>query len=299
MDYKIKRSNKSLRGISLSARPGAPCPLPFAFYAIPSTVCPAFPVPCALRLEPPSCQKPATSCQLPAASDRQQVSGIRHPAAAFTLIEILLAFLILGIVVTTILASFNTVFSTTDTLENSGKYYDMAKTCLNRMTLDLNALYVAQPPFYKKPELDDPPDSYRIVGANAEASGTGFASLRFTSRAHIPLDGSSRSGIAEIIYYVQAKASGQLVLKRADHLYPYPPFEEKGSDPVLCLYVKSLAFKYYDAGGEESEEWDSDAADYDHATPAAIGVQLEIGNDSESYTFETTVHLAVQRKKLE
>ncbi|MBT8369069.1 MAG: type II secretion system GspH family protein, partial [Deltaproteobacteria bacterium] len=108
-----------------------------------------------------SIEHPASSIQYPVSSIRHPASGIRHPAAAFTLIEILLAFLILGIVVTTILASFNTVFSTTDTLENSGKYYDMAKTCLNRMTLDLNALYVAQPPFYKKPELDDPPDSYR------------------------------------------------------------------------------------------------------------------------------------------
>lgn len=278
MGYKIKIPNESPRGISLSAMPCAPCPMPFAFYPIPSTVYPEFPVPCALRLEPPSCRK---------------------PAAAFTLIEILLAFLILGIVVTTILASFNAVFSTTDTLENSGKYYDMAKNSLNRMTLDLNALYVTQPPFYKKPEFDDPPDDYRILGTITEVSGTGFAFLRFTSRAHIPLYGSSRGGIAEIIYYVQARADGQLVLKRADHLYPYPPFEENGSDPVLCLYVKSLAFKYYDAEGEESEEWDSDATDYDHATPTAIGIQLEIGNDSKSYTFETTVRLAVQRNKIE
>ena len=213
--------------------------------------------------------------------------------------EILLAFLILGIVVTTILASFNLVFSTTGTLENSSKYYDMAKNCLNRITLDLNALYVSQPPFYKKPEFEDLPDAYRFVGTNSAVGGTGFANLRFTSRAHVPLDGSKRGGIAEIIYYVQARSDDQLVLKRADHLYPYPPFEEHGSDPVLCLYVKSLSFKYYDAEGQESEAWDSDAADYDYATPAAVGVQLEIGKESESYLFETIVSLPLQRQKLD
>ena len=235
----------------------------------------------------------------PVTSIRHRVSSIRHPAAGFTLMEILLAFLILAIVMTTILGSFNAVFSTTDTLENSGKYYDMAKSSLNRMSLDLASLNVTQPPFYKKPEFDDPPDAYRIEGSHTDVGGTGFATLRFTSRAHIPLDGSSRSGIAEIVYYVQAKNDGQLVLKRADHLYPYPPFEEKGSDPVLSRHVKSLAFKYYDAEGEESEAWNSDADDYDHATPTAIGIQLEIGNESESYTFETTVRLAVHRKKME
>jgi len=230
---------------------------------------------------------------------RRPATRNTHPASGFTLLEILLAFLILAIVVSTILGSFNAVFSTTDTLENSGKYYVMAKNCLNRMTLDLAALYVTQPPFYKKPEFDDPPDPYRIVGSNVDIGGIGFASLRFTSRAHIALDNSSRGGIAEIVYYVQTRTDGQHVLKRADHLFPYPPFEEKGADPVLCQHVKSLAFKYYDTEGEESEEWNSDTDDYDHATPTAIGIQLEIGTETESYNFETTVRLAVHRKKLE
>jgi general secretion pathway protein J len=258
--------------------------------------------PCSMRY----CRTPATGSQHPATRNRQPATRKLHPAscvkystAGFTLLEILLAFLILAIVVTTILGSFNAVFSTTDTLENSSKYYDMARNCLNRMTLDLAALYVSQPPIYKKPEFDDPPDPYRIAGSIADVGGTGFATLRFTSSAHIPLDKSNRSGIAEIIYYVQAKTDGQLVLKRADHLYPYPQFEEKGSDPVLCRHVKSLAFKYYNDAGEESDEWNSDTDDNDHATPTAIGIQLEIGNESQSYAFETTVQLAVHREKIE
>lgn len=232
--------------------------------------------------------------------------GIQFPGSrgqpaesGFTLLEILLAFLILSIVVTTILGSFNAVFSTTDTLENSGNYYNMAKSCLNRMKIDLEALYVTQPPFYKKPEFDDPPDNYRFVGSMEDIDGTSIASLRFASRAHIPFAAGDRGGIAEIVYYVQAQNDGRMVLRRSDHLYPYPQFEEKGSDPVLCRYVKSLAFKYIDADGEESETWNSDADDFDHATPTAIGIVLEIGTESETYTFETTVKLAVHRKKLE
>ena len=257
------------------------------------------PGPCTLSRELVEFQKPTTSCQYPVSSIRQPATRILHPASGFTLMEILLAFLILAIVVSTILGSFNAVFSTTDTLENSTKYYAMAKNCLNRMSLDLNALYVTQPPYYKKPEFDDPPDTYRIEGSVVDVGGIGFAALRFTSSAHIPFDNTSRGGIAEIVYYVQSKTDGQLVLKRADHLFPYPPFEEKGDDPVLCRHVKSLAFKYYDAEGQESEEWDSDTDDDDHATPTAIGIQLEIGNESNSYTFETTVRLAVHREKLE
>jgi len=217
----------------------------------------------------------------------------------FTLLEILLAFMILGIVVTTILASFNAVFSTTDTLNNSGRYYDMAKNCLNRMTLDLEALYVRQPPLYKKPEFDDPPDPYRIVGSTTDSGGTSFAAIRFTSSAHLPFAKSKRDGIAEMVYYVQAKNDGQMVLKRADNLYPYPEFEEKGGDPVLCNNLKSLEFKYFDAEGSEFDKWNSDSDEYGYATPAAIRIQLEIGNETRSYDFETTVRLAVRREKIE
>ncbi len=215
------------------------------------------------------------------------------------MIEILLAFLILGIVVTTVLASFNAVFSTTDALNSSSRYFDMAKNCLMRMTLDLEAAHVQQPPLYKKPEFDDPPDLYRMVGSTAEVGGTSFAKIRFASNAHIPLEKSRRGGIAEIVYYVQAKNDGQVVLKRADHLYPYPDFEESGGDPVLCTNLKSLAFKYYDADGAEFDEWDSESDEYQYATPAAIRIQLEVGDETRSYAFETTVHPATRREKIE
>jgi len=233
-----------------------------------------------------SIARPATSNQQPATSD------------GFTLLEILLSFLILGIVMTTIMASFNAVFSTTDTLKNSSQYFEMAKNCLNRMTRDFEALYVQQSPLYKPPDFDDPPDPYRIVGSTADVGGTSFATIRFTSSAHIPLDKNKRDGIAEIIYYVQAKNDGQLVLKRADHLYPYPPFEEKGGDPVLCIYLKSLVLMYIDAEDSESDEWDSDSDEYGYATPAAVRIQLEVGNETTSYDFETTIRLAVHRQKI-
>ena len=175
----------------------------------------------------------------------------------------------------------------------------MAKNCLNRMTLDLGALYITQPPLYKPPKFDDPPDPYRIEGSSSEIGGISFAVIRFTSNAHIPLNQSVKRGVAEIVYYVQGKDDGQQVLRRGDHLYPYPPFEENSGDPVLSEHVKSLAFKYYDSEGSEFEEWDSDSKEYGYATPAAIGIQLEIGDESVSYNFETTVRFAVNREKIE
>ena len=198
-------------------------------------------------------------------SARSQKPGARSQHAAakgFTLMEVLVAIAILAIVVTTILASFNSVFSTTEVLDESADIYEMAKNCLKRMTIDLESIHIAQRPIYKPPELDQPPDPYRLVASAKDIDGTGFAQIRFASRAHVPLEKSFKAGIAEIIYYVQAKEDGLPVLKRADNLYPYPEFEERGSDPVLSKYVKSLAFKFYDSEGTEFDVWDSDSDEF-------------------------------------
>jgi len=165
--------------------------------------------------------QPSTICRLPFSNELMNCESATNSIkksrwiAGFTLIEILLAFLILGVVLTTVLASFNAVFSTTEALNDSSRYFDMAKSCLNRMTLDLQAIYVRQPPLYKKPEFDDPPDLFRIVGSTAEVGGTSFATIRFASSAHVRLEKSRRDGIAEIVYYVHAKEDGGMVLKRA------------------------------------------------------------------------------------
>jgi general secretion pathway protein J len=211
----------------------------------------------------------------------------------------MLAIVILGLVVTTVLASFNAVFSTTDALRSNSQIYEMAKNCLKRMSRDLESVYVAQPPIYKPPEFDDPPNDYRIVGSSEDTSGTGFAKIRFTSRAHLPLENTTRGGVAEIVYYLQAKEDGNLVLKRSDNIYPYPEFEEKSSDPTLCERVKSVVFKYYDAEGSEYEAWDSESDEYEYATPTAIEIRLEITDGSGSQFFGTLVKLPVQRSKIE
>ncbi len=247
-----------------------------------------------------SIQRPATRNQQPAASSQKPEASRQSAAAGFTLMEILVATAILAIVVTTVLASFNAVFSTTEILDDSAAIYEMAKNCLKRMALDLESIHVTQRPIYKPPELDQSPDPYRFVASVQDTGGTGFAkNLRFASRAHVGFEKSSREGIAEIIYYVQARDDGHLVLKRADNLYPYPVFEERGSDPVLCKYVKSLSFKFYDKDGSEFDVWDSDSDEFGYATPKAIGIKLELANRAASQTFETMVSLPISRDKTE
>jgi general secretion pathway protein J len=234
------------------------------------------------------------------ARNPQSEAGAQHRVAGFTLMEILIAIAILAIVVTTVLASFNAVFSTTEALDDGAKLYEMGHTCMKRIVMDLSSMHISQRPLYKPPEFDQPPDPYRLIASAEEISGTGFAqSIRFTSRAHLPFEKSYGKGIVEIIYYFKAANDEYLELKRADNPYPYPEFEQKGSDPVLCKYIKSLSFRFYDADGNEYDTWDSDSDEFGYATPTAVAVKLELVKRSETHTFETMVSLPLIRERAE
>lgn len=226
------------------------------------------------------------------------ITKIRRPQAdGFTLLEILVAVLILGLVVTTVLSSFNMVFSNAETLEATASVFEMGRTCLTRITLDLENAFILERPPYQPPGIDSPPDPYRFQGSAENRGGTALAKLRFTSRAHVALDRPRSNGIAEIVYYFQAAPGGGLRLKRADNLYPYPRFEESSIDPVLCENVKSLAFEYVDAEGKVFDEWDSESPRFGNATPVMVAVRLEIGDGDDSFGFQTTVALPLVRRK--
>lgn len=217
----------------------------------------------------------------------------------FTLLEILIAISIFAIIATTVFGSHNFVFSSAKAVEEDLAAYEMAKGCLSRITDDLQSLHVSLPPEYIPPDSDDDENFFKITGETADAGSESFSRLMFASRAHVSLEKNIQEGIARIVYYVQKSDESRYVLRRADKLYPYEPFEEKKSDPVLCENVKSLVFKYYDEEGSEYDIWDSDSADVDYSTPRAIKITLEIGDDSSFLHFETMVKLPVFREKIE
>lgn len=215
----------------------------------------------------------------------------------FTLLEILISIFIFAIVVTTVFGSYNFVLSSSKTVDKTISSYEMGQNCLNRMIVDLESIYVCLLPAYSPPDFDDFPDTYRITGDISDIDGADFSRLRFTSLAHVPIKYKPQGKISEIVYYVQAGNENDFVLKRANNMCYYKPFEEKKSDPVLCKNVKSLTFIYYDQEGAEYENWDSDLEQFGNETPVAISIKLEIGNDSDFQLFETMVAIPVHRKK--
>ncbi len=223
----------------------------------------------------------------------------------FTLLEILLAIFIFTIVVTTMLGSYNAVFSNVGALNRSIEAHQMGRSCMNRMTADLEALYVEIPPGYTPPDIDDPPDPHRIIGEEVYGGTETFPRLRFTALAHLPFGDDPRDGVAEVVYYVQWDPETGGTLRRADSLFPDYRYDERGgfeerpSDPILCESVKSLTYTFLDADGREHDHWNSETDEFDFATPRALGIELEIGDEFTSISFQTMVAFPIFREKKE
>ena len=229
---------------------------------------------------------------------RRRIKTSIRGRGGFTLIEILTAIFILAIVVSLVLSAFEGIFSNADHINISSDLFEMGTACLDRMAADLKAAHVLLYPRYRPPDpMDDKIEIYRVKGETRDAGGHAFAWLRFTSMAHLPLNHDAREGIAEIVYYVQQANDGTFVIRRADKLYPYPEFEERDTDPVLCEKVREFSLTYYDPKEREYEEWDSQSDDTEYGTPRAVGVRLVVGDESAAYTFSTRITLPVYRFK--
>lgn len=213
----------------------------------------------------------------------------------FTLLEILLAIFIFSIMITTLFGSFNQILGSVEGIEENITINEMAKTCLDRMILDLREIHVTSSQRYSQPELDSDPDVHQLIGEQHSSQNKDFPKLRFTSSAHIAFGKGQTKGVAEIVYYVDETEENTFVLKRSDRLNFEKPLDEKNNDPVLCENIKSLSFTYYDKEGEEHESWDSDSSEFKYETPVSIGIRLEIGKEAASYVFQTRVHLPVYR----
>lgn len=219
--------------------------------------------------------------------------------SGFTLMEILMAILILGILFTTIYGAWATVSKTTRAVTDDIVDYEVAEICLSRMIMDLQGLVIARRPAYVDPEPNSEPDPYRII-ATVNDPGALFSGLRFTARSHLPMVDETRNGIAQILYYLDSPNDAPpYVIRRADSLFPYETMEPKPTDPILCEGVQKLAFVFYDQDGQTHEQWDSESDDVGFATPRAISIDLTIGHKEVAKRFKTMVVFPLYRDKKE
>jgi general secretion pathway protein J len=220
--------------------------------------------------------------------DQPMKKNIR--ASGFTLVEIMIAILILGLVLSTVYAAYSSTMKIVRDIEYENNLYKMARTTMDRMIKDLSSLQLSA-------------GSFDLRAEKKTLSNREFYSLSFWSAAHLAFGENEGEGRpAAISYYVEEnEGGGSFSLWRSD-LAGAKPGQEKNISGgfVVCKNVDSWRLIFYDSTGRESESWDSSSFSAEQKGKAPVAVKIELAlvniNDKEKpYKFMTKVFLPVKK----
>ncbi len=208
----------------------------------------------------------------------------RRHAAAFTLIEIMLAVAILGMVLLMLAESFHAVAGSKTHGENRIAIDQAARTILSQMSNELRG--AVQTPFIA---------SRVILLGHARKDG-GEPMDSFTVSTLDPGHRRSLEGFGpeDTVGYVTAPNPdhrGWFLLKRIQYssLLVNPPTLENSSPVLLANNLASLHIRYFD-GDNWRESWDSTSLPPGRSLPAEIAIELKMGSASgAALTLSTAV----------
>ena len=212
-----------------------------------------------------------------------------HYSHGFTLLELLIAIFILGIVLTTIYAAYSGTLTVIKELNDDSRAYQMARITLDRMNRDLSSLQRFGNVFVLQSE-------------KSRIGDREFGSLAFWSAAHLTFeeDGLS-SQPASIGYFVKQDKDGSFSLWRSDVAEAKPsPGRKTGGGLIICQNLQAINLKFYDEGGRDYDSWDTASSSEPQKGKPPVLVQIELmltnGRDVEkSYKFMTNVFLPVRK----
>jgi general secretion pathway protein J len=222
----------------------------------------------------------------------------------FTLLEILLAFFIFSIVLTTLYTAYSGTFRNIDLAESQSDAYQMARIALGRMIEDLESTYVT-PPVEDQESVEESPWSTEFVGESDEIDGRSADTLRFFSTAHLVFDEEDKEvGIARITYSVregEEEDEAGFDLYRSDRSGLEQGEEEDGG-LILCEGVHAIDLIYYDDREKAYESWDSSEMEERGGLPVRISIVLELvnkANPEAPLKFVTGVALPMAKRVYE
>jgi len=210
----------------------------------------------------------------------------------FTLLEILIAISILAIVLTTVYAAYTGTLRIVRDTEYGDDIYSMARVTLKRMTDDLESICT-----YK--------ESFKFISSQNQFDDQKFTDISFLSSAHVSFDDTPSAGNARIGYFIRKESDTEdYVLIRRDELFRGEEGELTDIDGdegyIICDYVQSVTYTFYDEKGNEYETWDSGSDTTKDKAPTLVSIDLNLTNPDDKdnpYRFMTTVRIPMAGDK--
>ena len=210
----------------------------------------------------------------------------------FTLLELLIAIFILGIVLTTIYAAYSGTLTVIKELDDDSRAYQMARITLDRMNRDLSSLQRFGNVFVLQSE-------------KSRIGDREFGSLAFWSATHLTFEeGGPSSNPASIAYFVKQEKDGSFSLWRSDVAEAKPsqlsPDMKTSGGLIICQNLQAINLKFYDESGRDYDSWDTSSSLVQQKGKPPVLVQIELmltnGRNAEKpYKFMTNVFLPVRK----
>ncbi len=212
----------------------------------------------------------------------------RENVSGFTLLELLLAMFIFGVVVSSVYGAYMSTFRTITSAEVETERNQKARIALERVIEDLEAVYIR--------------NNGLLKGESQEIDTRRGDKLEFTSNSHVNFSRKKAElSMAVIRYSVERdEDTGNLLLYRAD-MSKLPgkelPDDDKGF--LLCNDLWQFRLDYIDTSGNEIEEWDTDKlrkekVEFEELLPALVEIQLQFANaagDKGGSLYKTAISL--------
>jgi len=192
---------------------------------------------------------------------------LKNPSGGFTLLEVLVAMVVLVFVMTTLYQAYRSAFGIAGAAVEDNAVYAMARETFDRLTADASSITAFGGATLFRTES-------RREGARD------FTDLEFFSRAHVNFGTKGEEGIALIRYTVRGDEQDGYSLMREDVLLTSLDDAEraKGSAHVLARSLEGITFRFFGADGEERDSWNSDFEGMNGEVPREIRVRLSLAD---------------------
>lgn len=191
-------------------------------------------------------------------------------ATAFTLIEVVFALMIFGLMLTFAYGGLSAVMRSKDLLDDSRDARALTNSLLLRVTRELQLVSAAQPIIPKPGEAEaEGRRAVKLLGEKGMLKNSLRGdSITFTANeaGQYVMDGSSNSGVVQITYRVEADpeqggspdATYYLVRDEMPYVRPNERAYEKVMTFPITNALESLEIYYFDPQkGEWTDEWGS------------------------------------------
>jgi general secretion pathway protein J len=231
---------------------------------------------------------------MPQPAPHHKKSLLQRGQCGFTLVEVLLALLMFGIISAVIFTTFSAVVDGVEQGQESGEFYRVGRVALQRMAQEVSSavlFYIAS---------DDPlapqGNPVGLQGKDEESDGQPHDSLDFVTIPYRRFNPEVPTHeLCDIAYYIEKNEEGTSALFREEDCHVDENRRDGGAKLEWADGAVGLDVTYFDAT-EVYDEWPPDRGD-EPGLPCRVRLALTFQRPpKEARSFVTTVTLPMSEK---